>query len=62
MNLSIEEQIEYMRGEVAWYSSKDRRPGHSLTEELVNLQAILATLEAVRDGRKGHGPIQVIET
>lgn len=45
MNISLEEQIEYMRGEVEWHLA------YVWSDQLKLRQAILATLETVRDER-----------
>ena len=50
MNISLEEQIEYMRGEVSFWI--DRLPS-----TYDKCKAILATLEAVRDERKADQPV-----
>lgn len=47
MNISLEEQIEYMRREVGWQHSMGK---YETGEKMC--QAILATLETVRDERK----------
>lgn len=44
MNISLEEQIEYMRGEVEWHLSYE-------SDQFKLCQAILATLEAVKNER-----------
>jgi hypothetical protein len=54
MNISIEEQIEYMRKDVVFYRGVLLRHDTSPSiwqSELEHCQAILATLETVRDER-----------
>jgi hypothetical protein len=46
MNISLEEQIEYMRAEVKYWESR-------LENASIHCKAILATLEAVKDERNG---------
>ncbi len=54
MNISIEEQIEYMRGEVEWHyrfgwGDQIKSTRHTIS----TLRAILATLEAMKNERAG---------
>jgi hypothetical protein len=53
MKPTLEEQIEYMRKEVEW---EKRRPYHG-NEDIATCQAVLATLEAVRDEQKAKAEI-----
>jgi hypothetical protein len=47
MNISLEEQIEYMREQFLYFF------GHGKHNDADRCKAILATLEAVRDSHRG---------
>jgi hypothetical protein len=62
MNISLEEQIEYMRGEIKYWTgmSYDARHWTSLraNNKVHHCEAILATLEATRDTIAAFDEIQ----
>jgi hypothetical protein len=66
MNISLEEQIEYMRGEARYWDNlrTDFRfwNNQKADNAMLHCKAILDTLEEVRDERRFKVPDETIET